>query len=95
MRKLAFDTSEDPPNGLRQRNPEGVLTEGAERSNVETTNGILDGLFARKGQMQARAKAQLGDLFDNAEGSYGRARAVGMTAEQASRVVDRAFRSGR
>ena len=89
---MGMDTSHDRPGVLRQRGGEATFTEGAEKLNVHTIQGVMDGLFANKDEMAKRARAQLGDLFANAENSYGRARAVGMTAAEASRVVDRAFK---
>jgi hypothetical protein len=89
---MPIDTSHDRARSLRQRNPEAVFTEGVEKINVNTIQGVMDGLFANKAEMHKRCEAQLGELF--AGKSYGRARAVGMTAAQASRVVDRAFSQG-
>ena len=87
-----MDTSNDSPRGLFGRNPEAVFTEGAEKANVVEKNAITDGLFARKEKMAKQCEAQLGDLFANAKNSYGSSREVGLTAREASRVVDRAFR---
>lgn len=89
---MPINTSWDRPGSLRQRGGEGVFTEGAEESNVQTVNEVLDGLFARKADMAKRCEAQLGDLFANKDESYGRARGAGMPAAEASRLVTRAFR---
>lgn len=88
---MGMDTRYDRPGMLRQRNPEAAFTEGIERSNVETIQGLTDVLFANKEEMAKRTQAQLSDLMANATNSYGRARAVGMTAAEASKMVDRAF----
>lgn len=88
---MPIRTDGDRPNELRQRGVAGAFTEGAERSNVETVQGVMDTLLANKDKMSRQAEQQLGSLFDNAENSYGRARAVGMTAAEASRLVTRAF----
>lgn len=87
-----MDTSNDRPHELFGRNPEAVFTEGAEKSNVVETQAITDGLFARKEKMAKQCEAQLGDLFANANDSYGHSRVVGLTARQASGMVDRAFK---
>ena len=88
---MAFDTSNDRVGMLNQRNPEAKFTEGAEKLNVVNKQGVTDLLFANKDEMRKRSEAQLSDLFSNSDNSYGRARAVGMTAEEASKVVNRAF----
>lgn len=78
-------------SGLRQRNPEATLTQEGEQRNVNSIQGVVDDLFANKDKMRAACKAQLGSLFNNTSNSYGRARAVGMTAQEASGLVNRAF----
>jgi len=88
---MGISTIFDRPHELRQRDSAGAFSEGAERANVVTTNAITDGLIARKDEMAKRCEDQLKDLFANAPNSYGRARAVGMTASEAARLVDRAF----
>jgi len=75
---------------LFQRNSEALLTEGAERSSVETSNGILDALYANKSKMSEMASQQLKDLY--AGDGYGRHLRLGLTADEASKLVTRAFR---
>lgn len=93
MRKMSgIDTSQDIPGSLRQRSGEATLSSGAEHSNARVINEFTDGLIARKGEMKKRCEAQLSDLFANAKNSYGRNRAVGLPAREASRLIDRAFK---
>ena len=89
-----MDTSQDIEHPLRQRHEAATLSEGAERVNAANINGITDELITRKPEMARRCKEQLGDLFpaSTAGNSYGRARAVGMTAREASELVTRAFK---
>lgn len=89
---MPIQTDEDRPGMLRQRNPEAVFTEGAEKANIDNQQGLLGTLFARKDEMHRRCEDQLGGLFATSEGSYGRVRAVGMSADEASRIVTRAFK---
>lgn len=90
MRKLSsIDTREDPSSGLFQRNPEALLTEGAENSNVQITNEMLDGLFSRRDEMAKKSYAQLSSLFTNKE-HYGRNVRLGMSADEASKLITRA-----
>lgn len=89
---MPIQTDEDRPGRLRGRDGAAVFTEGAEESNAQVTNGITDVLIDRKDEMKRRCSDQLGDLFANAGDSYGRARAVGMTAREASSVISRAFK---
>lgn len=84
-------TDEDRKGELRGRGGEATFTEGAEKSHVENHQGVLDSLFSRKDKMRSMCETQLGSLFANSGDSYGRARNVGMTAREASGVVNRAF----
>lgn len=85
-------TDEDRPEDLRQRGGAATFTEGVEQANVDNQQGVLGSLFARREKMRSMCESQLGKLFDNADDSYGRARAVGMSAREASGMVNRAFR---
>lgn len=85
-------TDEDRPGDLRGRDPAGAFTEGVEQANVDGVQGLVATLFEHKDEMGRRCESQLGDLFANSANSYGRARAVGMTAREASGLVNRAFR---
>jgi hypothetical protein len=88
---MPFSTDEDRPRSLRQRDGHVVFTEGAEQSNVDGVQDLLQTLLEHKDEMGQRCEEQLGDLFANAGNSYGRARAVGMTAREASGLINRAF----
>jgi hypothetical protein len=90
-KRSGIDTSEDTL-GLRQRHGAATLSQGAEQANVENIQGIMDKLIARKPAMAKLCEQQLGELFPGSKNSYGRARAVGMTASEASALVNRAFR---
>jgi len=89
---MGINTENDASNPIRQRHVAATLTEGAEQANVDNVQGLMDGLFAHKDEMAKRCESQLGDLFSSAKGSYGRARAVGMTAREASGMVNRVFK---
>ena len=77
--------------GLFQRNPEALLSEGAEQSNVAITNQMLDGLFSRRDQMAKKSYAQLSSLYTN-KSHYGRNTRLGMSAGESSKLVTRAFK---
>ena len=85
-----MNTDEDPPRGVFQRNPEALMSQGVELSSVETSNGVLDGLFSKKDEMARQCKEQLGSLFSSK--GEGRTSRLGMTADEASKVVNRAFK---
>ena len=92
MKKLSgIDTSHDAPRGVFQRNPEALLSEGAEQSNVAITNQMLDDLYARRDAMSKKSYAQLSSLYTNKE-HYGRNTRLGMSAQEASKLVTRAFK---
>ena len=76
---------------LFQRNPESLLSEGAEQSNVAITNQMLDDLFSRRAEMTKKSYAQLSSLYTNKE-HYGRNTRLGMSASEASKMVTRAFK---
>jgi hypothetical protein len=91
MKKIAgIDTSQDAPSGLFQRRPEALLTEGAEQSNVAITNQLLDDLFSRRDELEKKSYSQLSNLFTNKE-HYGKGVRLGMSADEASKLVTRAF----
>lgn len=90
MRKLGEDLSCGPKAGVFQRNPEALLTEGAEQSNLAVTNQMMDDLFARRDEMAKKSYSQLSSLFTNKE-HYGRNTRLGMSAAEASKLVNRAF----
>ena len=75
---------------LFQRSPEALLSEGAEKSNVATTNEMLDGLFSRRDEFSKKAYSQLSSLYTNKQ-HYGRNTRLGMSAAEASKLVNRAF----
>ena len=77
-------------DSLFQRSPEALLSEGAERSNVAVTNQMLDDLFSRRDVMGKKAYSQLRSLFTNKE-HYGRNTRLGMSANESSKLVNRAF----
>ncbi len=56
---------------------------------------MINGLFARAEAMHKRTHEQLGDLFPAGHsdgcGADGRARKIGITAQEASKRLDRAF----
>ena len=91
QKKAGIDVSNDAADGLMGRNPEAVWTEGVERAAVDQKQAVMEALFGHSHEMHRRAEEQLGDLFSFSGNSYGRARAIGIPAEQASRLVDRAF----
>lgn len=76
----------------RGRNPEAVSGLATERGNIASGNAVLDGLFARKAEMADRTEKQLSVLFKNP--SYGRNRALGPTAAEASSYLGRARAAG-
>jgi hypothetical protein len=86
-----MNTDNDPKKGLFQRNPEALLSEGAEKSNVAITNQMLDGLFARRDEMTKKSYSQLNSLYTNKQ-HYGRNTRLGMSADEASKLVTRAFK---
>lgn len=80
--------------GLFQRDPHSLLSEGAERSNVSAANEMLDGLFSRRDEMAKKSYSQLSSLYTNKE-HYGRNTRLGMSAAEASKLVNKAFSGGR
>ena len=88
---MGMNTDGDAPKGLFQRNPEALLSEGAEQSNVAITNQMLDDLFSRRDEMTKKSYAQLSSLYTNKE-HYGRHTRLGMSAGEASKLVSRAFK---
>jgi len=87
---MPIDDSHDAPSGLSQRNPEALLSQGAELSHVENINGVLDNLFSRRAEMRALCNEQLSSLYDTKD-FYGRTLSVGASASDASSLVNRAF----
>jgi len=90
-KKANFSMDEDPGQGVFQRNPEAMLSQGMELSNVENTNAALSRLFDRKDEMARQSKDQLGSLFSSKD-HYGRQTRLGMSADEASKVINRAFK---
>ena len=88
---MGMNTDHDAAKGLFQRNPEALLSEGAEQSNVAITNQMLDDLFSRRDEMSKKAYSQLSSLYTNKE-HYGRNTRLGMSAREASKLVNRAFK---
>jgi hypothetical protein len=86
-----MNTDHDCAGGLFQRNPEALLSEGAETANIANTNQMLDDLFSRRGAMAKRAYSQLSSLFTGKE-HYGRNTRLGMSASEASKLTTRAFK---
>jgi hypothetical protein len=84
-------SAHDAERPLGQREVDATLSECAERTNLDGQK-VLDDLFSKREEMGNRAEHQLEDLFAHTKDSYGRARAVGMTAAEASKVVNRAFK---
>ena len=89
---MGINTENDASNPIRQRHVAATLSEGAEQANVDTMQGTMEGLFARKEIMAKRCESQLRSLFKGGKDSYGRNRAVGMTAREASGMVNRVFK---
>lgn len=91
MRKAAeIDNPPDTASGLRGRESSAVFSTGMEEKNIEGTNEILDGLFARKAKMAKMTEDQLSGLIKSP--SHGRVRNLGPTASQASSVLGQVFR---
>lgn len=88
---MGMNTDNDPSKGIFQRNPEALLSEGAEQSNVAITNQMLDDLFSRRDEMTKKSYSQLSSLYTNKE-HYGRHTRLGMSAGEASKLVTRAFK---
>jgi hypothetical protein len=74
---------------LFSRSPSAQLTSGAEKLNVQESNELLDRLFASRDVLATRAYRQLSSQFTNQE-HYGRNVRLGMSAAEASRMVDKA-----
>ena len=74
---------------LFQRSVDGQLSEGAERLNIRHTNQLLDDLFQSRDTLSKRAFKQLSSLYTNKE-HYGRNVRLGMSAQEAGKLVDRA-----
>jgi len=74
---------------LFQRRPEAQLSSAAETLNLRHTNLLLDQLFKSRDVLAERAFRQLSSLFTNKE-HYGRNVRLGMSAQEASRVLKRA-----
>jgi len=77
-------------SGKTFRGEQAHLSEAAEKSNQQTVQGITSALLKNKEKMGRQAESQLKSLFKNTGESYGRARAVGTTAADASDVFARA-----
>lgn len=77
---------------FRGRDRSAAFSTGVEKANIQSGNAVLDGLFARKAEMADRTEKQLSALFRNK--SYGRNRALGPTADEASSYFERARSSG-
>lgn len=76
----------------RGRDPEALFSLAAEQGNIDSTNGILDGVLARKSEMARRTEEQIKTLLVNP--SYGRNRALGPTASEASSRLSTARDAG-
>ena len=77
-------------SGKTFRGDQGQLSDAAEASNKENVQGIMTALLKNKSKMGSQAESQLKSLFSHTGDSYGRARAVGTTASEASDVFTRA-----
>lgn len=77
---------------LFQRKPEAQLSSAAETLNLRDSNLLLDELFRSRDVLAARAYRQLASLFTNKE-HYGRNVRLGVSAEQASKLLKRAVES--
>jgi hypothetical protein len=73
-------------NSLFQRKPEAQLSSAAETLNLRDTNLLLDQLFGSRDVLAERAFRQLSSLFTNRE-HYGRNVRLGMSAQEASRLL--------
>jgi len=76
----------------RGRDPVALFSVAAEQDNINGTNGLLDGVISRKSEMSRRTEEQIKTLLVSP--SYGRARALGPTAEEASSVLSTLRSSG-
>lgn len=77
---------------FRGRDRSATFSTGVEKANIQSGNAVLDGLIARKAEMADRTEKQISALFKNK--SYGRNRALGPTADEASSYFERARGSG-
>lgn len=87
-----MSTPYDTDKVLRGRSSEGHSSEGVELANVENIQGFLEAAFANKDRMHKQVEAQLRAAYPQAAAKgYGRARAVGVPAKDASDMVLRAL----
>ena len=77
---------------VRGRDATARFSAAAEQGHIDNTNGILDGVISRKAEMARRTEEQISTLF--VRPSYGRARAVGLTASEASSRLRTAIGAG-
>ncbi len=76
----------------RGREAHELFSSAAETGNIAGTNGILDGLIARKAEMARRTEEQIKTLI--VRPSYGRVRNLGPTATEASSRLATVARTG-
>ena len=87
-----MDASCDTDQSISGRASTGQFSEGAELANVGNIQGFLEAAFAQKDRMRQQVAKQLGAAFPQAAAKgYGRARAVGIPARDASDRVLRAL----
>jgi hypothetical protein len=87
-----MSTPYDTDKVLSGRASTGQFSEGVEQANVDNIQGFLEAAFAQKDRMRSQVEKQLGNAFPRAAAKgYGRARAVGTTARDASDRVLRAL----
>jgi hypothetical protein len=77
---------------LFQRAPEAQLSSAAETLNLRDSNLLLDELFKSRAVLAERSYRQLASLFTNKE-HYGRNVRLGVSAEQASKLLKKAVES--
>ena len=69
---------------------EPPFTTSMSDAHIRNVNQVTDELFANKAKMHQAAEKQLNALFDTP--STGRVRSVGMSAAEASALVNRAYK---
>jgi len=77
---------------FRGRDPVALFSLAAEQDNINGTNGLLDGVLARKAEMARRTEEQIKTLLVSP--STGRVRNLGPTAEEASSMLSTLRSSG-
>ena len=94
IKTSGMETPYDTDKTISGRPSIGQSSEGVELGNVENVQALLDAAFSQRARMNGQVKKQLGDAFPQAaKKGYGRAKAVGIPAREASDMVLRALSS--